>query len=73
MSQHFIPKFLLEKTGLPGILTQAWSRDKQLSETARPPNTRDNQMVRDKGKEDKQQKLRLLGIMRTQISHYREP
>ena len=41
-----IPKFLLERNSD----TQACRRDKPQSETARSANTRDNQMVRGKGK-----------------------
>jgi hypothetical protein len=43
--QHSIPKFLLERTD-----TQACWRDKPQSETTRPANTIDNQLVRSKGK-----------------------
>jgi hypothetical protein len=52
--------------------TQACRRDEPKSETARPTNTRDNQMTKGKHKH-KQQKLRLLGIIRTQFSHHNEP
>ena len=50
MPQIFIPKSLLKRIGLPGVLTQACRRDKPQSETERPANTRDNQMERGKGK-----------------------
>jgi hypothetical protein len=46
--QLSIAKFLLERTGLLGVLT--YMRDKSHSETARPTNTKDNQRVRGKGK-----------------------
>jgi hypothetical protein len=48
--QRSIPKFILERTDLPGVLTQACRRDKPQSETARLANTRDNQMEIGKGK-----------------------
>ena len=48
--QLFIPKFLQERTGPPRVLTQACMGDKPRSKTARPVNTRDNQMVKGKGK-----------------------
>jgi hypothetical protein len=48
--QLSILKFLPERTGLPGILTQSHMKDMPQSETARPANTRDNQMARGKGK-----------------------
>jgi hypothetical protein len=72
--QLCIPKYLLERTGLPGILTHRLvGGDKSQSETARPANTRDNQMARDKGKKHKQQKPRLLDIIRTQFSYHSKP
>jgi hypothetical protein len=50
--QFSIPKFLLKRTGLPGVLTkQACRKDKPQSETARQANTRDNKMARGKDKE----------------------
>jgi hypothetical protein len=49
MPQPSIPKFISERNGLTGD-TQACRRDKPQSETARPANTRDNQMARGKGK-----------------------
>jgi hypothetical protein len=42
--------FLWERTGLPGILTQDYRRDKPQSKTARPANTRDIQIAKGKGK-----------------------
>jgi hypothetical protein len=43
-----IPKFLQERTGLPVVLTHR--QNKPQLETARPANTRDNQMATGKGK-----------------------
>ena len=48
--QLSIPKFLQERTGLPGVLTDRFAGDKPQSEIARPANTSDNQMPRGKGK-----------------------
>jgi hypothetical protein len=48
--QLSLVKFLLERTGLPGVLRQACRMDKLQSETERPANTRDIQMARGKGK-----------------------
>jgi hypothetical protein len=50
MPQIFIPKSLLKRIGLPGVLTQACRRDKPQSETERPANIKDIHMVRGKGK-----------------------
>ena len=51
MPQLSIPKFLPERTGLPEVLTCKFAKkDKLQSETVRSTNTRDNQMVRGKGK-----------------------
>jgi hypothetical protein len=49
--QLSIPKFLPERTGLPGVLTHRIARrTSHKSEIARPANTRDNHMAREKGK-----------------------
>jgi hypothetical protein len=45
--QHFILKFLPERTGFPRVLTHRLTGG---SETAKSANTRDNQMSRGKGK-----------------------
>jgi hypothetical protein len=46
------PKFLPERSGLLGVLTdtQAYRKDKSKSETARPANTRDNHVAKCKHK-----------------------
>jgi hypothetical protein len=53
--------------------TQACRRDKPQSETARPANTRNNWRARGQVQGHKQQKPRLLGIIRIQFSYHSEP
>jgi hypothetical protein len=47
VSQPSVDQFHQERAGLPEVLTglQAHRRDKLQTETARPTNTRDNQMA----------------------------
>ena len=51
MPQLSIPKSYQERPGLPGVLTHRLTkRDKPQSETERPANTTDKQILRDKYK-----------------------
>ena len=71
-SSALCAQVLLEEGWSPrsiDIGLQAHRRDKLKPETARPTNTRDNQMVKGKGQEPYQQKARLQGIVRTQLFH----
>jgi hypothetical protein len=72
--QLSIPRFLLERHWYPRSAdTQAYRKDKPQSETARPANRRDNQMMRGKLQKHKQQKPKLLGIIRNQFSYQSKP
>jgi hypothetical protein len=51
--QLSIPNILPEKTSLPEVLTHRLTGGASHSQTARPANTRDNQMARGKGKNKK--------------------
>jgi hypothetical protein len=70
--QLSIPKFLLERTGLPGVLTHRLAGEKSHSQRQQDQLTLEITRGKREGQEKKQQK-RLLGINRTQFSHHSKP